>query len=173
MWLPKLEFRMDVIQAVASFTTLATDGVTMAANQLDNFATAADRGRFVENQTPANLRGNFPSIDHLEFIDNDTASISQVKSRDVASADALLATITSDANALYGAASIPLEGTDANGNFQSVTPDKVAVKSLNVYIPENHSGYLRSIASQLRQLAKNTESVINVVPVRGWRGRSR
>jgi hypothetical protein len=169
-WLPKIEVALTVLEVGMGFLEHASQSLHDTADSLDGLSTA-ERGRRIEQIAGANLGGNVSGIDDIRFADEDSAFVTSVRSHDVKSPEALLRAIRNDANELYDKSSRTMRGPTSSGRLVAIDPDIVKGRALLVAIPSNRAVWLRSFTQTLRQIADSTETVVRVVPVRGWRSK--
>jgi RHS repeat-associated protein len=156
-----------------------------AANLLENLSSAemdelnsthgpGPRGKLVEKHTGANVTGNFPEIDDLQADDDGRTFITSIKSHGESQTNTpekLLRNIVKDVDRLHANSSRTLAGTTKSGIPIVIDPNENAYRAVLVAIPESSGKHISAITSQLRSLARTTNTIIQIVPIRRWRGR--
>jgi RHS repeat-associated protein len=175
IWLPKLDFAMDVAELGLTFMVSAADAIEHMSADVEQALNAersdTKRGVILENATPANLRGTVEGIDDVQFNENSEAFVTSVRSHNVKDARSLLKAIRADSNELYDKSRRWIEGTTGDGMHFELDPDQVRGRGLVIIVPYHARYWVAGMAKQLRQMAEYSDMVIQIIPSRKWKVR--
>jgi RHS repeat-associated protein len=156
--------RLTIVLGTLELLNMATSAWLSNTQPISNGP--SPRGFQLEAMTGKNLGKSFPKID--DFRDGVGTSI---KSHAVGSPRALVSSIRRDLRDLVGIESRTLQGLDNEGNQFIIKPGEIATKVLVVAIPESDALFLSGteLRGALEEFHETYETVIRVVPVRGWK----
>jgi RHS repeat-associated protein len=168
-------FRMaTTIPVVLDILAFSAIGVSFVADIAHSWANAPEppsadsgiRGRYYEQQTNANLIGNFEGID--DWRDRVATSL---RTHDRASMEQLLQSIEADARELDSATKRDLQGYARNGEFVRIPAGSTRFKQLVVGIPRYRGMWIRdpAFAAEIRRISAATKTLIDIIPIRRWR----
>jgi RHS repeat-associated protein len=164
-WGSRIADGITIGLAGLEFVNLATNA--LLRNTAEIPAGLGDRGVQIEETAGVNLGGTFPKID--DFRDGVATS---VRSHQVSGgAEGLLRAIRRDVNVLNGIENKRLSGVSRFGQRVVINPGEIEAKSLLVAIPEADATLLLNpqLRAALAELSEESEVLIRVVPVKGWR----
>ena len=169
----------EVVGGVLGLLDLAAEGATwldqatraLVAKKHNVPEGWSSRGFYFEEVTRPNLGKSFPTIDHLD--EEGRLGISQRSHmsehpNSFVRMDRLVSAVGRDLRELDGIEQRGLAGNSVMG-WREYEAGAVRIRGLLVIVPETDAASLSFATGRIAQLARQYQTVVKVVPARGWR----